>query len=594
MAKFPNFQPDIFFEELGKTFDVVFVADRNDLKEILDYSENNPEKKILIYGCPRNCYTSGSLLGNLIGNLLSSDPEVTFGFVNIFSASRYKSCAKEIVYDLPIAKFPSKHYMVYNEGATTLALKCNNVVIIPPIYYYIYHASSTKSLINEYYNKYVFSTNTSSSKELFDITHQLSLKGAKHIEKIIVYENLDLNCYAQAFRQSLEGQIKEMELRIQEMVNNFTSEISKIKRDAYKEILPKIMTLYGTFLKEGYVYTEYVEESDKLRFVKDIGIIAEEAIDGVGRRYKIKTQDYWARGIIIHVSVSDPTKWTAWASSRNHPHIDENGKICIGELQGTNILKTLPNLENSLKIINMDSAYFDIGSEYLEPIINTEETHVWGEAWEGFPRCTFCERALDRDEETRYTPQGEVCCEECFYDNYMYCYGCDRIVHINDVYTAFDEYYCESCFYERFEYCSVCGELIDKEDDIYHLVVDDEWYCERCYNDRFVECEECGEVITKEGANWIEDEAYCDSCFEEIFTKCVECDKVIRKDDADCVDGLWYCEDCFEEIFTTCESCHVPIRRNEDNFRDSVWLCEECYQRLRVEEETNNTVALLH
>ena len=96
-----------------------------------------------------------------------------------------------------------------------------------------------------------------------------------------------------------------------------------------------------------------------------------------------------------------------------------------------------------------------------------------------------------------------------------YCENCGERIRPGDHFTSPDgDILCEDCFWEYYTWCARCEDTISREDAIYH---DGEAYCQECYEERFTECEECGEVIYRGDA--ITDEygdVYCEECNEWI------------------------------------------------------------------------------
>jgi hypothetical protein len=167
------------------------------------------------------------------------------------------------------------------------------------------------------------------------------------------------------------------------------------------------------------------------------------------------------------------------------------------------------------------------------------------------------------------------------------CYACECTERDEDLYEGPDgNMYCEDCFYDRFTRCEACGEYVNNEDS--HEGPDGNMYCETCFNERFTSCEACGEYVNNEDSHEGPDgNMYCEDCFYDRFTRCEACEEYFDNEDLhEGPDGNMYCEDCFNEKFSRCEAC-VEYFDNEDlqEGPDGNMYCEDCFDKMNESKE---------
>ena len=236
--------------------------------------------------------------------------------------------------------------------------------------------------------------------------------------------------------------------------------------------------------------------------------------------------------------------------------------------------------------------------------------------------CENCGATINEDE-SRTTPDGEVWCEDCFFDRYEYCYGCDELIdkdYDNWYWGPDGNPYCESCFDEKYFMCNYCGDTFDFDDG---LPTDDGWYCTDCAERKgWVECCDCDEVVTRDyayythndwycedcyhksyfycdkcGEDYYRDEEYdtpdgpvCEYCFNNYYAVCEICDEIFSKDDGTLINGCWYCDSCFEESHFVCDGCGAyygnDVKRETD---DGEEVCPDCYKSY-VEDNMEESV----
>lgn len=114
--------------------------------------------------------------------------------------------------------------------------------------------------------------------------------------------------------------------------------------------------------------------------------------------------------------------------------------------------------------------------------------------------------------------EGEFYCEDCFYDNYIYCDECGNIEHRDNVMYLenYEICVCESCLQAGFTQCNDCENYI-RDDEIYlahDCYNDDIHVCEDCLNN-YHYCEGCGGYYHECCVHFMDYDTYCDDCYEE-------------------------------------------------------------------------------
>ncbi len=159
--------------------------------------------------------------------------------------------------------------------------------------------------------------------------------------------------------------------------------------------------------------------------------------------------------------------------------------------------------------------------------------------------CDHCEEPFRDDWDRHETPDGEIWCEDCFFDYYDMCSACGEVVDRDYMYWANDEVYCEPCFDDRYRYCDVCGDPIDIDE-----IIDTPGgsLCRDCFaNSDYVECEGCHEIVSYDSAYNTDNGYYCSDCFFDSYFICSDCGEIFDIDDAVEDKGGWsVCQDCYD------------------------------------------------
>lgn len=119
--------------------------------------------------------------------------------------------------------------------------------------------------------------------------------------------------------------------------------------------------------------------------------------------------------------------------------------------------------------------------------------------------------------------------------------------------TPVDEYfheyegdiYCEDCFFDNFAICDICGD-VEPIDNIHWIDSEDRHVCEGCFDANYDYCDNCGEAFHRWNMRWLEDDHLCNDCFDREAFWCDRCEEYVHEDnwdfDNDC------CIECSSKI----------------------------------------------
>jgi len=113
--------------------------------------------------------------------------------------------------------------------------------------------------------------------------------------------------------------------------------------------------------------------------------------------------------------------------------------------------------------------------------------------YSGGIRCSECGEELNEGEYNEI--DGEIYCEDCMQDIFVYVESVDRYVNRYDVF-----------------FCDNCGE-VELVENFHNLQGDS--LCECCFDEASVVCEGCGESFYVENSEEIDGEIYCEDCAED-------------------------------------------------------------------------------
>lgn len=159
---------------------------------------------------------------------------------------------------------------------------------------------------------------------------------------------------------------------------------------------------------------------------------------------------------------------------------------------------------------------------------------------------------------------GEMYCNDCFYDNFSVCDVCGDVVSNDEAHYIDSEsiVICGHCARTEFEECALCHELVRASKAVRFIDKngDEAYICEGCAesDDRVYRCENCGELyhVNRNEVVYIDDdeECWCEDCANSYATRCDECGRYFKDEDSlregegNKSDRL-YCPDCYRDIF---------------------------------------------
>lgn len=92
------------------------------------------------------------------------------------------------------------------------------------------------------------------------------------------------------------------------------------------------------------------------------------------------------------------------------------------------------------------------------------------------------------------------------------CYNCGDEIHGDGHHDPDGDLYCDDCFYDTFDYCERCNEVHYREDMYYPH---DEILCEDCFDHHYTICDDCGDYVLHTDATAVDDGVYCENCTPE-------------------------------------------------------------------------------
>ncbi len=126
-----------------------------------------------------------------------------------------------------------------------------------------------------------------------------------------------------------------------------------------------------------------------------------------------------------------------------------------------------------------------------------------------------------------------------------HCENCGDHIYEDDVYDDDDgNVYCEHCFNEKFIWCPNCGNAIHNNDTVY-IQNKEIHVCQYCADEHYYKCETCGNYFKLDNVQILDDSVYCENCFDEIADYCGDCSMSFYIEDLTFVnDNGPLCADC--------------------------------------------------
>ena len=275
--------------------------------------------------------------------------------------------------------------------------------------------------------------------------------------------------------------------------------VLEAKKDALEKIVDEVDIKNIEQQLEAIKNNTYVEKvefkklTQKLRITtKDIYMTSPEIEDDI--RYLGKMQiDINLNNYTVRFTNLNNTRFNYWGANGPHPHVDNSGSACLGNLSET---LALANQSNDLYIAVLQCIGFlqtydpsDCAGAYYRAWDRVdEEGNVIEEGDMDIYECDVCGERYNDDEDMYYCEHcGKKMCPDCevYVENYNYSV-------------------CPDCFSEYYVDCEKCGDSVlrnDAEQDS-----NGNWYCKYCAEDCLVECAKCGNIYNIEDMKEMQDD----------------------------------------------------------------------------------------
>ena len=284
----------------------------------------------------------------------------------------------------------------------------------------------------------------------------------------------------EAIKNNLEKAVEEVD------VKNIEQQLEAIKNNIYVEKV------------------EFKELTQKLRITtKDIYMTSPEIEDDI--RYLGKVQiDISLDNYGVRFRNLNNTRCNYWGANGPHPHVDNSGGACLGNLSET---LALANQSNDLYIAVLQCIGF------LQTYDPSDCAGAYYRAWDRV------------DEEGNVIEEGN-----------MEIYTCDVC---GEIYNEEDLYTCEHC---GRRICSDCEMYVEK----YEYSV-----CPNCFNEYYVECEKCGDYVLRYDAEQDSNgDWYCKYCADDCLAECAKCGNIYDTDNMKEMQ-----DDDTGEVYYLCNAC---------------------------------------
>jgi hypothetical protein len=173
-----------------------------------------------------------------------------------------------------------------------------------------------------------------------------------------------------------------------------------------------------------------------------------------------------------------------------------------------------------------------------------------------------------------------------------YCYECSCDLDEDNHYRYNGNLYCEDCYYETFANCEYCGEDYYIEDMIYFK---DTLYCENCINEIATQCDSCGEYCANKFTHEINGSSYCEDCADNYLNECDSCgDRVpeLLHKINDGIDIIFVCNTCHDN-YILCDSCDYHTPKKHSFSVDDKNYCPFCFNKKVLPSLNNQSVYIL-
>lgn len=468
-------------------------------------------------------------------------------------------------------------YYIFNGDVPCINIRMKDIPVAQVFYPNIINIT-IENLFNTEENYYF------DLKVFADILRQglkyLSLSKKDFYAKVFLENEEQLN---KVILKSVRTQMDESHKKIfsaQERIGTLTEEIAKNqeiilvetkKLESYEEISHSV---YSKLMSE----IQYIKNIKGVKSVDGFSSLSNGLIKVYTDDIYVKNQRsrYWLGSYVIEIDIVKGEVWfkntseeflrsSAWGDKCHHPHCDQKGHPCLGNIQ-TQVAELLRSFDISF-LVNLCLSYLssvninDAAGKHIVnwPLVDNEGREISNKNEQGLIKCTTCGIYMP-DEENESWVQCEVCkewvCEkhqekvETKDGTVTVCSKCLRAYHVCHVCGKYS-------FSSLMTMCDVCGEVVcndcmqridgpvyNAEGNIYNHI---------CAHHNIIECSGCGINIVEGNS--------CPQCSGNVhIEKCELCGR--EGEPAHRVTGQNICDRCIELAEICCFCGKYDFRDN--------------------------------
>lgn len=493
----------------------------------------------------------------------------------IYSRSYLNRTTKTYYYDLlsPIKGVNRREYRCYSDETDNIpcmTIKLGNVEAAR-----VYYPNTINILIENLFmdGAYILADISVLTKILRESLEYLSLSEKEFYNKIFLN---DMEQFHKVIYKALGKEMDKSRKMIEqynEKIETLASEMSDIrekinietkKLEGFEDIQRSI---FGKLLEE----LEYIKNLKGVKSVDDISSLADGMIRVHTDDIYVKNQRsrYYLGSYIIEIDIVKGAVWfkntseelrrhSAWGQKCHHPHCDQNGHPCLGNIQ-VQVAELLKSFDLSF-LVNLCLSYLSsvnindtAGKNIVNwPLVDSNGSIINESNEDGLIKCLIC-REFMPDEENDGWAKCEVCGEWACGDHITQITTKDGIINL-----------CTSCKASHAQ-CHICGNYENRS-----LMIQ----CEVCNHLVCPDCvqqlntEEHGKVYNQDG------QIVTNICLKHNVIKCSECGiNIIEGCDCPQCGGIItisHCEFCGKDIVGAMPEDSGQI------------ICDECKESLEV------------
>ena len=184
-----------------------------------------------------------------------------------------------------------------------------------------------------------------------DGVYKLSLSKLENVKTLDDLKDEIQNTIKRIYEMQLEARVHSLKNRVKELEE-------KVREVETKAFLNGLKA-YAKIKQMGWELRD-----DHLYYPKTIRV---ERIKLNGKIYENTLFDWYVKGIKVKIK-ERIENGDVWIESHNHPNVDDEGRPCLGDLKGVDLLTFLENAVELFKTANLDSAFWSPPDEELEEL----------------------------------------------------------------------------------------------------------------------------------------------------------------------------------------------------------------------------------